>query len=91
VGRRVREWAPAFLAALERSGSARQAARAAGIARSTAYERRERDDGFAAAWDAALEIGVTDRQLYVDGVCPRCGRPKLGRSTSSLLSAQRAP
>ena len=72
-------WTPVFLAALERSGSVRLAARLAGVGRSTAYDRRERDAEFAAAWDAAFETGRTERQIYVDGVCPRCGRPKLDR------------
>jgi hypothetical protein len=74
-----RAWAPAFLAALERSGSVRLAARLAGIGRSTAYDHRERNAEFATAWEAAADIGRRARQIYTDGVCPRCGRTKPGR------------
>src|SRR5579872_5816316 len=49
------DWAPLFLAALERSGMVRASARACGVGRRTVYDRRERDPDFAAAWDAALE------------------------------------
>lgn len=47
-------WMDAFLAALRESGVVKQAARAAGIAASTAYAARSgRYPGFTAEWDAA--------------------------------------
>lgn len=49
------DWAPLFLVALERSGLVRASARAVGVGRRTAYDRRERDAAFAAKWAAALE------------------------------------
>jgi hypothetical protein len=48
-----------FLRALEQSGSATHAARAAGVDRTTAYGARGRDAEFAAAWDAALGAART--------------------------------
>ena len=48
------EWAPAFLLALEQSGLIRASARAVGIGTRTAYDKRERDPEFAAAWDTAF-------------------------------------
>ena len=44
----------AFLAALRRTGNAREAARSLGFHRSTMTKRRARDAAFAAEWDAAL-------------------------------------
>jgi hypothetical protein len=44
----------AFLRALGRSGNARLAAREAGMDVGTAYDRRIKDDGFAARWDVEL-------------------------------------
>lgn len=48
-------WQPAFLSALRESGVVRSACEAARIGRTTAYELRQRDPGFAAAWDEAME------------------------------------
>ncbi len=49
------DWPPLFLEALAASGLIRASARAVGIGRRTAYDRRDRDPEFAAAWDAALQ------------------------------------
>ncbi|MGL3823363.1 hypothetical protein [Sphingopyxis sp. R3-92] len=46
-----------FLDALAGSCNVRQAAVEAGFAPSTAYKIRQRDTGFAAAWQAAIETG----------------------------------
>jgi len=46
-----------FLRALGRTGNARVAAREAGMDVATAYDRRIKDDRFAALWDAALARG----------------------------------
>jgi hypothetical protein len=75
----ARDWAPAFIAELERCGLIRASARAVGVGRRTVYDRRDRDPQFAAAWAAAFERGRTERQVYGDrDICPRCGRPPLG-------------
>jgi hypothetical protein len=49
------EWKPVFLATLAESGIVRDCCRLAGVARSVAYETRDRDPEFAAAWADALE------------------------------------
>lgn len=58
MGRNIEDWPPvesAFLRALSATANVTEAARAAGISRQTAYERRESDPDFAAAWRDALE------------------------------------
>lgn len=55
------DWPRLFLAALREGSSAAMAARLAGVGRRTAYDRRERDERFAAAWDTALEAGSIAR------------------------------
>lgn len=45
----------AFLSELAERGNVSDAARAAGVARTTVYEWREVDPAFAASWDAALD------------------------------------
>lgn len=46
-------WKPIFLAELEKWGVVDHAIRQAGVTSSTAYEARETDEKFAAAWDEA--------------------------------------
>jgi hypothetical protein len=55
------DWPRLFLAALREGSSIAMAARLAGVGRRTAYDRRERDERFAAAWDTALEAGSIAR------------------------------
>ena len=52
---RMRE---AFLKELRRRGNVSDAARAAGVDRSTPYRWREAEPEFAAAWDDAVEVAV---------------------------------
>lgn len=49
----------AFLCALEQSPHVGKACEAAKISRRGAYDWRTDDPEFAAAWDAALEVGIT--------------------------------
>ena len=56
--RRRPDWAPRFLEAIRSSGNVRLAARAAGIDRSTPYQRARRDPVFAAAWAEATEDAI---------------------------------
>lgn len=49
------EWGPVFIAKLTSSGNVSAAAREAGISRRAAYDRRDDDPAFAAAWSDALE------------------------------------
>ena len=53
--RRYLRWQKGFLDALAATGNVSASALAAGCERSTAYKARERDPGFAEAWDEALE------------------------------------
>lgn len=48
----------AFLDELRKRGNVSEAAAVAGIGRRTAYEVRDRDPEFAAAWDEAIEAAV---------------------------------
>jgi hypothetical protein len=49
------KWRSRFVEALGQSGNVALACRAAGVARSSVYELRNRDPEFAAAWSGALE------------------------------------
>jgi len=55
-----RDWKRPFLAALEEGHTIVDACRVAGIARTTAYEGRQRDEAFALAW-ADLEEKATEK------------------------------
>lgn len=57
---KVREWQPKFLDGLRESGTVAGACELAGIARSTAYRRREKVPSFAALWDEVLEDVADD-------------------------------
>lgn len=48
--KRRRNWQPAFLEALEKGHTVAGACKAANVGRTTAYEARQRDEEFAAAW-----------------------------------------
>lgn len=55
-------WVP-FLSALAESGNVSHACLQVQIARSTAYEARERHEEFAAAWDEAVEFAADAMEL----------------------------
>jgi hypothetical protein len=55
---RIARWRANFLDALARVPSVSVAAKSAGISRGVAYEHRERDEAFAAAWDDALAQSI---------------------------------
>jgi len=57
-----------FLAAMEVKPNAGRAARAAGIARKTAYRWREDDAEFAAAWDEAKDLALDDLEDKVHDI-----------------------
>jgi hypothetical protein len=52
------DWKPVFLESLRAMPVVAHACAAVGIERSTAYRAREADEGFAQAWDDAMEEGV---------------------------------
>lgn len=51
------------MSALEESGNVSAAAKVAGIHRDTAYAHKEKDEAFAARWEAALEIACDALEL----------------------------
>ena len=53
-----KDWRPAFIEALRRTGNVTLAARYAGRSRNQAYHVRRRSEDFAAQWDEALEEGT---------------------------------
>jgi hypothetical protein len=55
-----RDWRPAFLKGLQKTGTVTGGCAHAGIHRSSAYRERQRDERFALKW-ADLEEEVTDR------------------------------
>ena len=59
AARKQHDWAPAFLAALEDTHLVTEACKAAGIHRSTAYNRRAHDAEFARQW-AEIEEASTE-------------------------------
>ena len=72
----------AFLAALRRTGNAREAARSLGFHRSTMLKRRARDAAFAAEWDAALVFAhahLNAAEPQPDTTEPRAIRTASGR------------
>jgi hypothetical protein len=56
--RRSIRWQPAFLIALEKTGSVTEAAKLAGIDRAKSYHYKRTDEKFAALWDQALDIAA---------------------------------
>lgn len=54
------EWKPVFLDELRKRYSVTHACKAAGVGRSTAYEHRDSDKAFAAAWSEVWETNIDD-------------------------------
>lgn len=81
----------AFLAALRRTGNAREAARSLGFHRSTMTKRRARDAAFAAEWDAALVFAhahLNSAEQQPDTTEPRAIRTASGRMQLRALPAR---
>jgi len=76
--RKEAAWRAGFLAALARGGSVVGAARAVGVDKTTAYQARGRDAGFAARWAAAVAEG---RSRLVRGETPPLARDEIVRSS----------
>lgn len=53
-----KDWKPAFVRELTRTGNVSASAAKAKVGRRTAYDARAADIGFAQAWDEAIEISV---------------------------------
>lgn len=82
----------AFLAALRRTGNAREAARSLGFHRSTMTKRRARDAAFAAEWDAALVIAharLNENETPTDR--PDTSEPRAVRTASGRMQLRTLP
>ena len=62
---RARRWEKQFLASLARHCNITQAAKEAGIARRTAYGRRDASPDFAEKWDEAIEEAIDAIEIAV--------------------------
>jgi hypothetical protein len=79
----------AFLAALRRTGNAREAARSLGFHRSTMVKRRNHDAAFAAEWDAALALAHA-RLNTIERAESAEGEPHIIRTAAGRLQLRRA-
>jgi hypothetical protein len=57
------EWSPLFLEVLAETSNVSAACRAVNVGRTTAYDHRNSNPGFAAAWDEAVETGTDALEL----------------------------
>ena len=76
----TQRWGPRaedkFLEALAASANVRRAAAAAGFSPEAVYKRRLRQPGFAAAWDAAIEVGKARIEAYLVEAADRTFDPE---------------
>jgi very-short-patch-repair endonuclease len=79
------DWRDVFVRALGELGNVRHGCLAAGVARATAYKRRETDAEFALAWDEALE-NFSD---LLEGMYARRAMEQSDRAMEFLLKANR--
>jgi hypothetical protein len=64
-GRRIKRWEEKFFKALSKVPSVKHACLSAGIARRTAYDRRERDAEFARQWQDVIDSSIDDVEARV--------------------------
>jgi hypothetical protein len=92
---RIGRWHSAFLRTLAKTSSVTIAAKAAGIARRTAYDHKERDEEFSRAWDDALNqsLDALEHEVYhraIEGDAQlamfilKAHRPSIYRETSRV-------
>ena len=65
-----------FIVSLATSANVRRAAAAAGISTQAVYKRRLKQPGFAAAWDAAIEVGKARIEAYLVEAADRTFDPE---------------
>ena len=92
--RNLAHWTPkktaAFLENVEKTANIAGSARAVGMSRASAYERKSRDPAFAAAWNEAVENGLD----HLEGVLFKraLNDPKNGTTPAIfLLNSSTAP
>jgi hypothetical protein len=97
---RARNWRPRFLAALSRHPDVKRACQFAGVPRRTAYDAKERDETFAAAWNAAIAASIDEVEakvmeagkkgdMNVAMFLLRCHKPSIYRDTNRVEIDQR--
>ena len=97
---RARKWRSRFLASLRRFPSVKQACLASGIGRRTAYDAKNRDEAFSAAWNEAIAASIDEVEAKVieaglKGDLPvgmfllRCHKPSIYRDTNRVEIDQR--
>lgn len=79
------EWYATFLTAMAGNGNVRASCAAAGITRTVAYQHREKNPEFAAAWDDSLE----DAHDLLEGVAVERAREKSDDLLKFLLRSYR--
>lgn len=84
-----RAWKDAFLASLADTPNVSQAARLAGVNRQHAYEVRELDPEFKAAWDDAIAMSVDDLEGRVHEATRVIDNPTALQAAMFLLKAHR--
>lgn len=98
-----RDWDDAFIEALEHTQLVSHAAAAAGVGRSTVYDRRDHDAKFAARWDDIVERATeeleleayrrayvgTEKPIYQGGACVGTVREFSDTLTIFLLKARK--
>lgn len=78
AGKRSRaDWGQLFLTELRASGNVRQACEAAGIRRTAAYDYRDDEPAFRAAWDEAMEDACDELE--------KIARERASRMSDTLL------
>lgn len=85
----LRAWGPAFIAALSDTPNVSHAARLAGVSRQAAYQARESDPAFAAAWDDAVAASVDDLEGRVFDATRTIDNPTAATLAMFLLKAHR--
>ena len=84
-----RAWEKAFLAALSDTPNVSNAARLAGITRQAAYQARDADPAFKAAWDEAVATSVDDLEGRVHEATRVIDSPTALQAAMFLLKAHR--
>lgn len=85
-----RAWKETFLAALADCPNVSAAARLAGVTRQNAYQTRDVDPEFKAAWDDAVETSVDDLEGRVFDATRVIDNPTSAQLAMFLLRAHRA-
>jgi len=95
LSKRIRRWHDKFIKALQKEPSVKNAAKSAGIDRTTAYKARLEDAEFAARWKDAIQHSVDDLETVAFKLATkgeprliefllRCHRPEIYRERTEM-------